>query len=407
MNGAVQPAEGLSRRNTRLARWWQWERTSGKFLMISIAAHLLFGLGAAFWVVEHYQAARKLTFKAGPPSPNPSTRALEHKVQLARKQSTMSAPAAVKRITTTGLARVTLPDMPAMPKLDALPTKMAGAGGVNVSFNPGGMEVSGGAGAGGAAVPFFGFRESKGGGALVGKFYDLKQLKNGTPSKLDQDKGYPAELARFVNGWNEATFSKYFVGPNPLFTTQIFIPKINANQGPMAFGLGGRVQPKMWVVHYKGNVIPTESGTFHFVGMADDVLVVRFNGRVVLDCGSTNPSGHAPTKFYATAGLHLDPKMGWYKGLGVGDSFQVTGGQSYPMEVLLGEWPGGDFKAWLLIQKEGVEYEKDANGNPILPIFKLAPSTVARSGSEAPVVAKNGPIWKAEKPKQENASGSR
>jgi hypothetical protein len=63
-------------------------------------------------------------------------------------------------------------------------------------------------------------------------------------------------------------------------------------------------------------------------------------------------------------------------------------------------WPGGDFKAWSLIQKEGVEYEKDANGNPILPIFKLAPSTVTRSGREAPVVAKNGPIWKAEKPKE-------
>jgi hypothetical protein len=400
MNGVAEPVEGPPRRrNTRLARWWAWERTSGKFLMISIALHLLFIAGAAFWVVQHYQAARKLTFKAGPPSPNPSTRALEHKVQLAKKQSTMSAPAAVRRIVTTGLAKVTLPDMPAMPKLDALPTKMAGAGGVNVSFNPGGMAESAGGGAGGAAVPFFGFRESRGGGALVGKFYDLKQLRNGTPSKLDQQNGYPAELVRFVNGWNDSVFSKYFVGPNPLFTTQIFIPKINANEGPTEFGLGGRVQPRMWVVHYKGNVIPTESGTFRFVGMADDVLVVRFNGRMVLDCGSTNPSGHAPHKFYATAGLHLDPKMSWYKGLGVGDPFQVTGGQSYPMEVLLGEWPGGDFKAWLLIQKEGVEYEKDANGNPILPIFKLAPSARTSGGSEAPVVAKNGPIWKAEKPK--------
>ena len=64
-----------------------------RFLMISIAAHLLFGLGAAYWVVQRYQANRKLTFKGGPPSPNPSTRALEHKVQMAKKQSTMSAPA--------------------------------------------------------------------------------------------------------------------------------------------------------------------------------------------------------------------------------------------------------------------------------------------------------------------------
>jgi hypothetical protein len=406
MNGAGEPFQPSVKRERVLARWWQWERTSGKFLFISVGAHLLFGVIAALVVVQHYQATRKLTFKAGPPSPNPSTRALEHKVQLAKKQSTMSAPAVARKITTTGLAKVSLPEMPAMPQLAAPPIKMAGAGGTDVSFSAGGMSASSGSGAGGAAVPFFGFRESKGGGALVGKFYDLKQLKNGTPSKLDQQNGYPAELAKFVNsGWNEANLQKYFVGPNLLYATQIFIPKINANQGPLEFGLGGRVQPKMWVVHYKGNVIPDESGTYRFVGMADDVLVVRFNGRVVLDCGSTNPSGHPPQKFYASSGLQLKSDMPWYKGLGVGDPIQVKAGESYPLEILIGEWPGGDFKAWLLIEKEGVNYEKDTKGNPILPIFKVAAGQPMHSGSEAPVFAKNGPIWKAEKTK-ETASAS-
>src|SRR5207244_9901796 len=61
-------------------------------------------------LVQRYQANRKLTFKGGPPSPNPSTRALEHKVQMAKKQSTMSAPSLAKRITTTGLAKVALPE---------------------------------------------------------------------------------------------------------------------------------------------------------------------------------------------------------------------------------------------------------------------------------------------------------
>ena len=150
--------------------------------MISIAAHLLFAGVAAVFVVQHYQATRKLTFKGGPPSPNPSTRSLEHKVQMAKKQSTMSAPAIARKITTTGIAKVSLPEMPAMPKLAAPPVKMAGAGGTDVSFNAGSMATSGGSGAGGAAVPFFGFREAKGGGMLVGKLYDLKQLKNGTPS---------------------------------------------------------------------------------------------------------------------------------------------------------------------------------------------------------------------------------
>jgi hypothetical protein len=394
-----ESATALVSEEPETKRRWHSKIFSSKFLIYSIVAHLLFFGVAAYVVVLRYQANRKLTFKAGPPSPNPSSRALEHKVQMAKKQSTMSAPAMARKITTKGVAKVTLPDMPAMPKLAAPPVKMAGAGGADVGFNPGGGSSTS-SGAGGAAVPFFGFREAKGGGSLVGKFYDLKQLKNGTPSKLDEQNGFPGEVSKFVNGWNEATLEKYFVGPNPLYTTQIFIPKMNANQGPLAFGLGGRVQPKMWVVHYKGNVIPTESGTFRFVGMGDDILVVRFNGRVVLDCGANNPTGHAPQSYYASAGLQLDPKMGWYKGLGRGDPVQVNGGESYPIEVLVGEWPGGDFKAWLLLEKEGVQYEKDTKGNPILPLFKLAAGDVTRSGGEAPVFAKIGPVWKAEKAKE-------
>jgi hypothetical protein len=139
--------------------------------------------------------------------------------------------------------------------------------------------------------------------------------------------------------------------------------------------------------------------------MADDVLVVRFNGRVVLDCGSNNPSGKGPGQFYASDGLQMKADMGWYKGLGRGEPFQVNAGESYPMEVLIGEWPGGDFKAWLLLEKDGVQYDKDSKGNPILPIFKLQASEVAKPSVEAPVFAKQGPVWKAEKPKTEASPG--
>jgi hypothetical protein len=317
----------------------------------------------------------------------------------------MSAPAAAKKITTTGKSKVTLPDMPVMPKLAAPPVKMAGAGGTDVSFSAGGGSSSS-SGAGGAAVPFFGFTASKGGGTLAGKFYDLKQLKNQSPSKLDEQNGFPGEVSKFIkSGWNEANLQQYFVAPHPLYTTQIFIPKINAAEGPRAFGLG--VQPKMWVVHYKGIVIPTESGTFRFVGMGDDVLVVRFNGRDVLDCGSTTPTGRGPQSFYAASGLQIDTKkqgMEWYKGLGRGEPFQVNSGESYPMEVLIGEWSGIDFKAWLMLEKDGVQYEKDAKGSPILPIFKLRDSTVTHPVSEAPAFAQAGPVWKAEKAKEAAAT---
>ncbi len=96
-------------------------------------------------------------------------------------------------------------------------------------------------------------------------------------------------------------------------------------------------------------------------------------------------------------GRRPDAEVRLDKGLGVGDTFQVQAGGAYDMEVLLGEWPGGEFKAYLLIEKEGVEYRKDGKGNPILPIFKIAEGQPIASNGEAPVFDKTGPVWKAEK----------
>jgi len=52
-------------------------------------------------VRQVHNPTHKLTFKGGPPSPNRSERAIEHKVQMAKKQNTMSAPAISKRIVTS------------------------------------------------------------------------------------------------------------------------------------------------------------------------------------------------------------------------------------------------------------------------------------------------------------------
>jgi hypothetical protein len=61
---------------------------------------------------------------------------------------------------------------------------------------------------------------------------------------------------------------------------------MEATEGPKAFDVAKDVQPRMWVVHYKGIVTPPESGTYHFVGGGDDTLFVKFDGKNVLD-GST------------------------------------------------------------------------------------------------------------------------
>lgn len=89
---------------------------------------------------------------------SPSTRALEHKVQVQKRKTAMMAPAQAKRITAIGPAKFVLPDMPAMvPGASLTPNLMAGAGGAG-SLPGLGSFAGGGGGGGGPGINFFGLR---------------------------------------------------------------------------------------------------------------------------------------------------------------------------------------------------------------------------------------------------------
>ena len=132
--------------------------SSSKVLMISVVIHLLFAAGAAYLIVQRVQTKRKMTFTGGPPAVNASKRALEHKMSLGKKKAVMSAPAQAKRIMSSGLAKVALPDLPSLPSAtDAVPNRMGGIGGVGNSFGGGGGG-GGLGGGGGSGINFFGLR---------------------------------------------------------------------------------------------------------------------------------------------------------------------------------------------------------------------------------------------------------
>jgi hypothetical protein len=136
-------------------------RYSPPVLIGVVVLHLLFGGVAAIWVVSKYSGARKLTFNAGPKSPNPSERALEHRVQLQKKAQTTSAPPAVpKRVLTTGLAKVALPPLPEIRTPESAPPTMMSAGGTGAAFGGSSAPSLGGGGGGnGTAINFFGIRD--------------------------------------------------------------------------------------------------------------------------------------------------------------------------------------------------------------------------------------------------------
>ncbi|CAN5164183.1 hypothetical protein BH20VER2_BH20VER2_18190 [soil metagenome] len=131
-------------------------------LVVSIGVHLLFLVGAGIWVVSRYAGPRKLTFNAGPKSPNPSERALQHRVQMQKLQNKSMPEAVPKRVLTTGMAKISLPPMPeiSVPKTDATSPMMAGsrAGGFSATAGLGGGAL-GGTG-GGNPINFFGIRDT-------------------------------------------------------------------------------------------------------------------------------------------------------------------------------------------------------------------------------------------------------
>jgi hypothetical protein len=372
----------------------------GRFLVVSILFHVLLALVATYLVVQTF-TPRKQTFTAAPPAPNPN-REVEHKVQVAKKQQTMSAPSA-KRIATTGLSNVALPAMPDISAAD-VPSAMQGLGATSGPTGMGGMQGSSGGGAGAGGVPLFGLRTS--GAGLTGTFYDLKQTRSGHPSEFAIAGEYRSKEESVINSkyhgavdkfvranLSTSILSRYFVGPVELYATQIYIPWIQSDRAPEEFDLKGKVEPRRWLVVYQGNVVPPQDGDYTFVGQADDIIAVKFNNKIVLNnFAAKRKYDYSAAKFQQAA---------------VGDTVHVHGGASYPITVVIGEFPGGRFGAYLMIQKEKVTYKKDKAGNPILPLFKFAAGREPKGDRTLPPIARDTSwnVWKAQSAAAPSSTG--
>ncbi|MEQ1861657.1 MAG: hypothetical protein ABMA13_17195 [Chthoniobacteraceae bacterium] len=363
------PNPSPSQRRRRL-----WARLfASKFLLVSIVVHLLFGVGATYLIVQRVAAKRRVTFQAGPPSVNPSQRALEHKVTMAQKKKSGGAPPQAKRIVTAGLANISLPEMPAIPSAsNVTPGMMAGMGGVGFGQGIGmGSGMGSGAGSGGAGMTLFGFRG--GGDGLIGTFYDLKQTRDRKPTDMAAEPGegldlqgpkamrYKEVVSHFVKGsWSTSQLDRYFKAPRQVALTQLFIPQLLAEEAPKAFQVEKECEGRRWLVHYRGQIIAPRTGTFRFVGSADDILIVRCKGRNVLD---------------ASLGLYrVLPEANEADNVGsapivpmvAGRWIEMRQGEPMPVEALIGENPGGHFSCFLMIEERGA-----AHPDGVFPVFQL------------------------------------
>lgn len=378
------------------------KRAGAGSMMISIVIHVIILGSATVWVVSSVQPERKANFQGGG---NPSGAAeVQRSVKMANTQPNLDT--LNKRLVVESAASsVTLPDLPSM--------STGGPGGPSSAGGLGGAGSGQGAGAGignlkAPIMPLFGFKEAQAGGTLVGRFYDLKQFRTGKPNP-DLAKLGPGPLAHkeaiaFIkSGWSASSLYKFFQAPTTLYATQIFVPVMAAAEAPKAYNVEKEVQPRGWLAHYRGKISPPATGAYRFVGEGDDYIAVRIDGRLVFDGGGKLISDFktdrpaSPTYSYNfSAGQWITTNRG---GVVVGNRMELRAGLFYDIDIVFSEGPGGLFSAMLLFEQEGVTYEKDDRGNPILPIFRIADSKTTPTKSMLPFMP-DGPIWKAMPPPQ-------
>jgi len=321
-------------------------------VLLSIVIHAALFLLAGMLVV--FTVVKKEEKKFEPPKAveRPKMKLKKPKVKIKKT----SKPKPTTRIVTK-MNRASMPDIQ-LPEMSGMGEGLGGGiGGFDMMPDLDEVSVFGG----GQSI----------GNDFLGTFYDFKRDRRGRNIPMSA-LTFTDILAKFVrNGWDASDFMRYYRSPKELYATSIMMPPILSSFGPEAFN-EFNTSGYLWMVHYKGELVHHEDITFRFRGMGDDVLVVRVDGEVVLaaswpdgswgmqNIGSFWQSDSADSRKYMLGGNTAE----------VGDWITLEAGVPLDMEVIIGEVPGGGFSALLVVEVEGVEYERNRQGGPILPMFK-------------------------------------
>ena len=315
-------------------------------ILIHVGLFLLAGMLVVFTVVKKEEQ------KFEPPKAveRPKMKLKKPKVKVKKS----SKPKPTTRIVTK-MNRASMPDIQ-LPEMTGM--------GDGLSGGLGGFELMPDVG----EVTLFGSGQSIG-NDFVGTFYDFKRGRTGRDIPMNPDM-YLAALRAFVVGdWKISKLAKYYHSPKELFATSFMIPTILSSVAPAAFDEADTLG-YCWAAHYKGQLVHKDGITFRFWGQGDDILLVRVNGKLVLNACWP---GDSESQFSSLWRTHSAKSRTYYLGNNksvVGDWITLEPGVPLDMEVLIGEKPGGGYCAMLLVEVEGVRYETGPQSNPLLPMFK-------------------------------------
>ena len=349
---------------------WQHTLTRSGYLVGAILLHFVVFLLLATWVI--FKApARQLDASflhaniAPPPPPPPAPPAASGGDSANNFEPTaqsVPAPSVPSLIVTSNVSAFTVKSVAvAIPNLPAAVAPPSGSG--MSGHDAAGQSV-------GAGNPF-GSSDNGGHNQLEGYLYDLKQSRSGQANGMDSGL-YEKRILEFINGnWDEGVLRDYYKSAKPLSTSSIFIPIINAEDGPKAFGVENEVKPNEYCVLYKVTASPPEDGTYHFVGTADDIMFVRVNGKTVLDATDFGIDHELRDKEKSIEMTNYHGTFPNNEKFWIGLPFHVSSHETVDIEVLIGEQPGGKSDYFLFIQRDETTYQSQSNGSPLLPIFQL------------------------------------
>ena len=350
-------------------------------VLLSIAIHVGLFLLAGMLVV--FTVVKKEEQKFEPPKAveRPKMKLKKPKVKVKKT----SKPKPTTRIVTK-MNRANMPEIQ-LPEMSSIGDGLGGGGVGGFDMIP---DLD--------TVTIFGGSQSIG-NDFEGVIYDFKRDRNGKKPTVamspDDYFKFKEHVEKFIkSGWKASSVARFYQSPRKLYTPMIMIPPITSALGPWAFGERD-MYPYQYMLHYKGQLVHKDGIRFRFVVMGDNFLLIRLDGKVVMDY--KNQFEHVITeKRFKPLSYHLGH---WYAY--ATDWIELKPGVSMEMEAILGDYKGGLFSAMIAVEVEGEEYPKAPlpQDNPVLPIFKTSSLSADQVDAvyefmwDGHLMVTNGPIF--------------
>ena len=187
-------------------------------------------------------------------------------------------------------------------------------------------------------------------------------------------EGFTDVVQRFIKkDFDKKVLAPFFSSAKKLYTPTLMVPPMLSSMGPLAYGEPD-IPGCVFLIHYEGEIVYPEDLTFRFRGSSGDVLFVGIDRKLVLNA-CWNPDEATYCSWYLGKGPDHRKHMLGLKTGAVGEWITLKAGEPRRIDILMGENPGGGMLAMLVVEVQGVEYERNSYGAPILPAFKTAEPT--------------------------------